>query len=55
MDVKTAFLHPKVDRDIYLRVPDGFPESELPSDVPQEELGLKLRKAVYGLKQAGYL
>jgi hypothetical protein len=55
MDVKTAFLHAAVDRDIYLRVPDGFPKSELPDSIPCEELALKLRKAVYGLKQAGYL
>jgi hypothetical protein len=55
MDVKTAFLHADVDHDIYLRIPDGFPESELLNSMPQEELGLKLHKVVYGLKQAGYL
>lgn len=55
MDVKTAFLHADVDREIYLAIPDGFPESELPPDVPRERLALRLHKAVYGLKQAGYL
>ncbi|KAF8750009.1 lipid metabolic process [Rhizoctonia solani] len=55
MDVKTAYLHAKVDRKIYLQIPDGFPKSELPSGIPCKELALRLNKAVYGLKQAGYL
>ncbi|KAF8750124.1 Encoded by [Rhizoctonia solani] len=55
MDVKTAYLHAKVNRKIYLQIPDGFPKSELPSGIPCKELALQLNKAVYGLKQAGYL
>ncbi|KAF8720239.1 GAG-pre-integrase domain, partial [Rhizoctonia solani] len=55
MDIKTAYLHAKVNRKIYLQIPDGFPESELPSGIPCKELALQLNKAVYGLKQAGYL
>ena len=42
VDVKTAFLHGKVDEDIYLRPP------------PQMEQGvaLKLKRALYGLRQS---
>ena len=44
MDVKTAFLHGDVDEVIYIRPPDGFPETN--------GKVLRLRKALYGLKQS---
>jgi hypothetical protein len=47
MDVKTAFLNGDLDRDIYMKQPEGFV-------VPgQEHLVCKLHKSLYGLKQAG--
>jgi transposase InsO family protein len=47
MDVKTAFLNGDLDVEIYMRQPEGFVVAG------QEELVCKLRKSLYGLKQAG--
>ena len=46
MDIKTAFLHGKLEEDIYMRQPEGY---EMPG---MEHKVLKLRKSLYGLKQA---
>lgn len=43
MDVKAAFLYGKLDRDIYMEIPDGFKESNMVC---------KLQKCIYGLKQS---
>ena len=45
IDVKTAYLHGDLDEEIYMEAPDGL-------DIP-EGMVLRLRKAIYGLKQAG--
>lgn len=42
-DVKTAFLNGKLDEEIYMAQPDGFKSSDKV---------LRLRKSLYGLKQA---
>jgi transposase InsO family protein len=47
MDVKTAFLNGDLDVELYMRQPEGFVVAG------QEELVCKLRKSLYGLKQAG--
>ncbi|PPQ84971.1 hypothetical protein CVT24_000149, partial [Panaeolus cyanescens] len=47
MDVKTAFLHAKLDRDIYIEQIPGDP-------LPHKGMVLKLLVALYGLKQAAY-
>jgi hypothetical protein len=47
MDVKTAFLNGDLDHDIYMIQPEGFVTPGL------EHLVCKLRKSLYGLKQAG--
>jgi hypothetical protein len=54
MDVKTAFLHVPLSRPVYLAIPVGFPESELLPGVPRSAQSLRLKKAVYGLREAPY-
>jgi hypothetical protein len=46
MDVRTAFLNGDLEQDIYMKQPEGF---VMPG---QETLVCKLRKSLYGLKQA---
>ena len=46
MDVKTAFLNGKLEKEIYMDQPDGFVANG------QEGKVCKLLKSLYGLKQA---
>ncbi|KAI3790995.1 hypothetical protein L2E82_04493 [Cichorium intybus] len=46
MDVKCAFLHGELDREVYIQQPPGFEDPNFPHH------SFKLQKAVYGLKQA---
>ncbi|GKA37448.1 retrovirus-related pol polyprotein from transposon TNT 1-94 [Tanacetum coccineum] len=46
MDMKTAFLHGTLKKDMYACQPEGFIDADHPSHV------YKLKKALYGLKQA---
>ena len=46
MDVKTAFLHGDLDKEIYMEQPEGFKVKG------KEDYVCKLRKSHYGLKQA---
>nr|GFC72176.1 uncharacterized mitochondrial protein AtMg00810-like [Tanacetum cinerariifolium] len=45
-DVKTAFLHGSLKKDVYLCQPKGFSDADHPSHI------YRLKKALYGLKQA---
>jgi hypothetical protein len=50
LDVKTAFLNADIDEyDIFMAFPDGYLRPKDPSKC------LKLKKSIYGLKQAGRL
>lgn len=46
LDAKTAFLHGEVEEDVYVTQPEGFVVTG------KEEKVYKLRKALYGLRQA---
>ena len=46
MDVKTAFLNDDLYEDVYMQQPEGFKPKG------QEHLVCKLKKSIYGLKQA---
>ena len=46
MDVKTAFLNSNLEEDIYMQQPEGFVASR------KDNLVCKLKKSIYGLKQA---
>lgn len=47
MDVKSAYLNGELQETIYMRQPEGFVQKG------KESLILRLRKSLYGLKQAG--
>ena len=46
LDIKTTFLHGDLEKEIYLEQPEGF------SVKGKEELVCKLKKILYGFKQA---
>lgn len=46
LDVKTAFLHGELSEDIYMKQLEGFIQEG------RENLVCKLKKSIYGLKQA---
>jgi hypothetical protein len=46
MDVKTTFLNGDLEEKVYMKQPEGFPSSD------GEQLVCKLKKSIYGLKQA---
>ncbi|RVW28380.1 Retrovirus-related Pol polyprotein from transposon TNT 1-94 [Vitis vinifera] len=45
MDVKTTLLNGKLEEEVYMKQPKGFPSSD------GEKLVCKLKKSIYGLKQ----
>ncbi|EUC59597.1 Gag-Pol polyprotein/retrotransposon, putative [Rhizoctonia solani AG-3 Rhs1AP] len=52
MDVNTAFLHAPSSKPAHMKIPYGFPDNELLENVSRDKQVLRLKKAVYGLKEA---
>jgi Reverse transcriptase (RNA-dependent DNA polymerase) len=46
LDIKTAFLYSDLEEDLYMEQSEGFEKNG------QEHLVCKLRRSLYGLKQA---
>ena len=46
MDVKTTFLNGVIEKDVYIKQPEGFEMHDQKTHV------CRLKKALYGLKQA---
>ena len=53
MDVVTAYLYGSLDKDIYIKIPDGLKMPEAYSSRPREIYSIKLRRSLYRLKQSG--
>ena len=49
MDVETAFLYGKIDKEIYMKQPEGFIDKQHPNRV------WRLLRSLYGLKQASMI
>ncbi|GJW52702.1 retrovirus-related pol polyprotein from transposon TNT 1-94 [Tanacetum coccineum] len=49
MNVKTTFLNGKLREEVYVSQPEGFVDQDNPTHV------YKLKKAMYGLKQASWV
>ena len=49
MDVKSAFLHGDIDKELYIAQPEMFEEKD------RKEWVCQLKKGLYGLKQAGQI
>ncbi|KAI8124587.1 Retrovirus-related Pol polyprotein from transposon TNT 1-94 [Lucilia cuprina] len=47
VDISTAYLNSTLDEEVYMKQPDGFQDERYPGQV------LRLKKAIYGLKQSG--
>lgn len=50
MDVKSAYLHSAIDEEVFLEQPKGFEQV----GVGGTKLVCRLKKSIYGLKQAGH-
>ena len=46
MDIKTAFLYGELEENVYMAQPKGFVMEG------KEQMGCRLKKSIYGLKQA---
>ena len=50
MDVVTTYLYGSLDRDIYMKVPEGLKISKPSNEYSQGLYSVKLQRSLYGLK-----
>lgn len=50
LDVKTAFLNGKLDKKVYMKIPQGLKEYLNKQEAFEQEYILELEKSIYGLK-----
>ncbi|CAM9000605.1 unnamed protein product [Rhodiola kirilowii] len=57
MDVVTAYLYGSLDKDIYMKIPEGLKMPEALQTKPRHMYSIKLKRSLYGLKQSdsGYV
>lgn len=53
MDVVTAYLYGSLHANIYMKVPSGLETTNFPESIHGKYRGVKLQRALYGLKQSG--
>ena len=53
MDVVTAYLYGSLEKDIYMRIPEGFRMPEASKLYSRDLYSIKLQRSIYGLKQSG--
>ena len=51
MDVVTAYLHGLLEKDIYMKIPEGYKITD--NTKQQFFYSIKLQRSLYGLKQSG--
>jgi hypothetical protein len=53
MDVVAAYLYGSLDKDIHMKIPEGFTMPKAFCNEPRSVYSIKLQKSLYGLKQSG--
>ena len=53
MDVVTAYLYGSLEKDIYMRIPEGFRMPKASRTHSRDLYSIKLQRSIYGLKQSG--
>ena len=53
MDVVTAYLYGSLQTNLYMKVPPGLERTSVPAPLAGKHRGVKLQRALYGLKQSG--
>jgi len=53
MDVVAAYLYGSLDKDIHMKIPEGFTMPKAFYNEPRSVYSIKLQKSLYGLKQSG--
>ena len=53
MDVVAAYLYGSLDKDIHMKIPEGFTMPKAFCNEPRSVYSIKLQKSLYGLKQYG--